>query len=496
MFITTPPDVVPNEVVVVTADHHVKIIQTTRAQEMIERLHKHRPEVRAEMNAKRYLTVLPNDSELTKQSHFRGVNFGIQAEQAWNTTKGSRTVVVAVLDSGVDLHHVDLTANIWVNTKEIPNNNMDDDANGYTDDVSGWDFVDHDAQPVPSTENGPALIKNHGTHVAGIIGAVGNNRIGVSGVAWHVQLMPLRVFNTDGSSDIGSIYSAINYAITNGADVINMSYGGETPSNIEREALERAHAAGIITVAAAGNRARDDSGKLNETPSYPVCYKHILGVAALNKQNQRASFSNFGKKCIDVAAPGTNIYSTVFGGTYDYLTGTSMAAPQVSGTAALLLALNAKFTPSRIHQFITQGATPLEDATLGAGKLNVAASVAKASTENTAPTPPFITAHCSKKRRHCIVPRGESSDHARPYFTWKATVTNERPIVGYYVAWSKTLQDPVQYGQLQTVAHRQPDRLPNQSAHYYLVVRAVNDHGEISPRAVFDYAFVPYIFDP
>lgn len=495
MFITTPLDVTPNEVVIASADHTVTIVKTDQAQTMIERLHKHRPQLQAELNAKRYLTVLPDDIAIKKQAYLFNKDFGISAETAWNKTKGNRTVVVAVLDSGIDLTHPDLAANLWKNTNELPNNGVDDDDNGYVDDTVGWDFVDEDTTPQPNVGVGPSLIANHGTHVAGIIGAVGNNTIGGSGVVWHVQLMPLRVFAADGSSDIAHITRAIYYAKANGADIINMSYVGTDPSTIEQTALEEAHAAGIINIAAAGNRSSDDEGNLNETPLYPVCYVHVLGVAALNQRNELARFSNYGQACVDVATPGKNIYSTVVDGAFAYLSGTSMAAPQVSGAAALLLSNNSGLTPAQIRKAVTETATPLSNPLLGAGKLNVSAALTNSWESSTVPHPPQITARCLKRRRHCVIQRGEANNHHRPYFTWKIPF-KKRPIVGYYIAWGDTRKDPVQTGQLQTATYWQPQRLPDQTAHYYLVVRALNDRGEISPRAVFDYHFVPHLRDP
>lgn len=334
--------------------------------------------VAEEYSIKRYLTVTPNDSFISQQNYLRNTAAGVAAKLAWNTTQGKAKIVVAVIDSGIDSTHPDLVDNLWHNVNEIPDNGIDDDTNGYIDDTAGWDFVDNDATPNPSIGVGPTVVTNHGTHVAGIIGATGNNNLGVSGVAWHVQLMSLRVFAADGSSDIAHITAAIHYAIANGANVINMSYAGRTPSRIEQAALEQAYAAGIVTVAAAGN----DNLNLKVSPMYPACYKHVIGVGAINWHNTKTRASNFGKACVDISAPGYHIFSTITGGNFGNLSGTSMAAPQISGAAVLLLSQHKKLSPSKIRKMITASATPLSTTKLGAGKLNIAQALSVSNLHN------------------------------------------------------------------------------------------------------------------
>jgi subtilisin family serine protease len=227
----------------------------------------------------------------------------IDAPEAWDVTTGSSAVVVAVIDSGVDVNHPDLQSNIWTNTGETPGNGIDDDGNGYIDDVNGWDFYVND--------NDPRDAHGHGTHVAGTIAAVGNNGIGITGVSWSAKIMALRFLDAWGSGTTADAISAIEYASAMGADIINNSWGNSTytPSEPLKEAIE---ASGALVVCAAGN-----SGWNNDTliPHYPSSYQsaNIIAVAASDQDDDPAYFSNYGPFSVHVAAPGTNIYSTAPG---------------------------------------------------------------------------------------------------------------------------------------------------------------------------------------
>ena len=257
----------------------------------------------AEPNYLRYATArIPND---TFFSSLWGLNnpgdTDIDAPEAWDITTGNSNVVVAVLDSGVDYNHPDLKANIWTNQAELSGSpGADDDGNGKIDDIHGWDFVDDDNDPIDSND--------HGTHVAGTIGAVGNNTTGVTGVVWTVKIMPLRFLDSFGSGSVGDAIEAIDYAIDKGAKIINASYGSYTYSTAERDAIARARDAGILFVAAAGN---DNWNNDAATKHYPSSYDlaNIIAVAATDQSDSRASFSNYGATSVDVAAPGTMIYS-------------------------------------------------------------------------------------------------------------------------------------------------------------------------------------------
>lgn len=235
------------------------------------------------------------------------VDADIDAPEAWDITQGSASVVVAVIDSGVAITnntstgHPDLTANRWVNTGETCVNGVDDDGNGRIDDCYGWDFIDND--------NDPMDYNSHGTHVAGTIGGVGNNGSGVAGVNWTVKIMPLRFLGATGSGSTADAISAVAYAVTKGARVINASFGGGPYSQAMYDAINNARSNNVLFVAAAGN-----DGTNNDTaPAYPASYNldNIISVAATTQTDALASFSNRGATSVDLAAPGVNIYSTI-----------------------------------------------------------------------------------------------------------------------------------------------------------------------------------------
>jgi subtilisin family serine protease len=220
----------------------------------------------------------------------------IDALEAWDVTTGSSDVVVAVVDSGVDINHPDLAANIWTNPGEIPGNGIDDDGNGYIDDVNGWDFYGND--------NDPRDGNGHGTHVAGTIAAAGDNASGIAGVSWSAKIMPLRFIDAWGSGTTDRAITAIEYANAMGADVINNSWGGGGGGDSLKTAIE---ASAALVVCAAGNSGRNN----DSIPYYPSSYNsaNIIAVAASDQDDKLASFSNYGAVSVDVAAPGTNIYS-------------------------------------------------------------------------------------------------------------------------------------------------------------------------------------------
>lgn len=282
-------------------------------------------------NTKMHMFSAPNDPEYSQQWALPKVN----AEAAWSFNVGTREVVIAVIDTGVDAKHADLAANIHVNAGEIAGNNLDDDGNGFIDDVNGWDFRDNDADPTDITSD-----KNpgHGTHCAGIIGAVGNNNKGITGINQSVSIMPIRFIGADGSGDLMSAVKAIDYAIDNGARVISASWGAAVPREQAAsllEAIQRAEAKGVIFVAAAAN-----DGTNNDTREvYPANagFDNTIAVAASQRDDTKPSWSNYGKATVHLASPGHEIYSTIPGDKYRNLSGTSMATPLVAGITALLL---------------------------------------------------------------------------------------------------------------------------------------------------------------
>lgn len=259
----------------------------------------------------------------------------IKAPRAWACRQRSH-LVVAVIDTGFDYHHEDLGENVWHNPWEIPDDNIDNDGNGVVDDVVGFNAIQGTGDP--DDDNG------HGTHVSGTIGAVGNNGIGVAGVNWRVKIMGVKFLGPNGAGNDADAVKAIDYAWRNGARIINASWSSPAPNQIVYQAIARAEAAGVLFVAAAGNNGSDN----DIAPRYPASFadpeypygklSNVVSVAAIKYGNDVASFSNYGKRSVLIAAPGQDILSTVppSQGKYKYDSGTSMATPHVAGAFALV----------------------------------------------------------------------------------------------------------------------------------------------------------------
>ncbi|EQC51993.1 S8 family peptidase [Bacteriovorax sp. DB6_IX] len=252
----------------------------------------------------------------------------VNAVKAWEITKGSNEIVVAVIDTGVDHTHPDLKENMWVNDAEKNGiEGVDDDGNGYVDDIYGYDFANKDGDPMDG--------HSHGTHCAGNIGA-SHNGTGVMGVMANVKMMGIKFLTDRGSGETIDAISSIEYAIKNGAHIMSNSWGGGERSEALKEAIVAAKDAGILFVAAAGNSRSDNDAR----PTYPANYdvENVITVGAMDGKGNRSSFSNYGKTSVHVFAPGSNIYSTTKNGGYQKMSGTSMATPIVSGVLGLLLA--------------------------------------------------------------------------------------------------------------------------------------------------------------
>ena len=291
------------------------------------------------------------------------IDADIDAPEAWDLQTGNTDVVIGVIDSGIDYTHPDLAENIWTNPGEIAGNGIDDDDNGYIDDIHGWDFSSGDADPMDG--------HGHGTHVAGTIAAAGNNEIGVAGVNWNAKLMPLRFLNDAGSGSIYQALRALEYATMMGAQITNNSWIGENYSSSTQIAIDQANAAGSIYVVCAGNDRNDN----DNAPVYPASYlgDNVITVAATTHADNLSSFSNFGEESVDLGAPGSSILSTKPGGGYTTKSGTSMATPHVAGVASLLLSKRPDLAPVEVRQAILQGTDSVESLsgkTVSGGRLN------------------------------------------------------------------------------------------------------------------------------
>jgi subtilisin family serine protease len=326
----------------------------------------------------------------------------IGVADAWKVSKGSRDMIVAVIDTGVDYTHEDLLPNLWRNTKEIPNNGIDDDGNGYVDDVIGWDFVSNDNKPYDLAVEPLKLLTGgnpgHGTHCAGNVAARSDNGVGVAGVAPNVQIMALRFISDKGQGTTADAVKAIHYAVDNGAKVLSNSWGSEgedpadgTENQALRDAIQYAQDHGVLFIAAAGN-GHQGAGYDNDTdpkPSYPATYPfaNIISVAAIDSADQLGHFSNWGAKTVHIAAPGVKVYSTTVGSEYSdvvldkygfYATwdGTSMATPHVAGAAALYWSAHPEKTWSDVKSALLGSAKKIpavQGKVVSSGKLDVKA---------------------------------------------------------------------------------------------------------------------------
>jgi len=324
------------------------------------------------------LPVLPHDPQFGEQwalanSGQRGGKKGadVSATLAWATTTGSDDIVVAVLDSGVDYNHEDLAPNMWTRPDSMPP--YQDNELGAIDDVNGFNAIDNASDPMD--ENG------HGTHCAGIIGAEGENDLGIAGVNWHVRIMPLKFMNAGGYGTTKDAIEAINYVIDRkkagvNVRIISASWGGTQRSRALEEVIRKAYENDILFVAAAGNSSVNN----DRNPHYPSSYNvpNVVSVAALDRNDQLAGFSNYGVKSVAVAAPGVDILSTWLGNSYEEKSGTSMATPVVAGVAALVLAEHPHMSVDDLRKKLLASSDPivaLKGKVGSGGRINAAKAV-------------------------------------------------------------------------------------------------------------------------
>jgi subtilisin family serine protease len=321
--------------------------------------------------------ILPDDPALA-DSQWNLLK--VDAPSAWNLTGGSASMVIAIIDSGIDAGHPDLGSRLWCNAGEVPDNGLDDDQNGYTDDSCGWNFLTDSPDAADDFW--------HGTHVAGIIGAATDNSIGIAGITWQPRLMALKFLDSTGTGDFVSMLEAMRYAAANGARIINLSVSVSAEMSPEGfqlldETMDYVTQKGVLVVAAAGNQGLDGV-------TYPAAHPDVMAVGASTAQDERWPSSNYGEK-LDLVAPGVGIFSTAWtpeGAAYWSASGTSMATAHVSGAAALVWSIDPQLTPAQLRRILNLSSDDVNAATeygrdlqLGWGRLNVGCAVRLTATE-------------------------------------------------------------------------------------------------------------------
>ncbi len=315
---------------------------------------------------------VPNDPSFSEQwAHQNtGVISEIGSQRAWDRTTSAGTIIVAITDTGMNLNHPELKDNLWSNQKELKGKaGVDDDNNGIIDDIHGANFV------VPHPTGDPTDDQGHGTHCAGIIGARGNNGVGVAGVNWEVKMMPVKFIAKNGVGTNADAVRAIDYAVANGAKVINNSWGGGGPSKALQDSIHNGEKNNVLFVFAAGN----ETDNIDVHPAYPVShnFSNMIGVASLGKDGLVAPSSNFGPIATHIAAPGRTILSSYTDPEYIIFGGTSMASAFVSGAAAMVWGLNKNFKYSDVKRILLQTSTrsPYLSQFVGSGALNLGEAV-------------------------------------------------------------------------------------------------------------------------
>ncbi len=387
----------------------------------------------------------------------------IDAPEAWDIQTGSENVVVAVIDTGLDYNHVDLSSNAWTNPGEIPGNGVDDDNNGYVDDFYGYDFYHGDSDPLDD--------HGHGTHCSGTIAAVGNNGIGIVGINWRARIMALKAFNQYGSGSTLAAIASIEYVAMmkqRGIPVVAMSnsWGNTTYSQSMHDAISAANDEGILFVAAAGNYSRDNDA----TPFYPASYNvpNVISVAASDYNDNLASFSCYGATSVDLAAPGVSILSTVLGNGYSYWNGTSMATPHVTGVAALVRAEFPGITHIDIKGRILGGVDPipgLAGKVATGGRLNARGALDGAAPPPDPPEPPSPPAGLVA-----------TAGYQQINLDWNDNTEPE--LTGYRIYRSTTPGAPYSLTGTATQSSYTDTSVNGASTYYYVVTALCNQGGE------------------
>ncbi len=320
----------------------------------------------------------------------------IDAIEAWDIEKGNSDIIIAIVDSGIDLYHPDLIDNIWENSDEIPDNGVDDDNNGFVDDFNGYDFVFEDNNPYPLDHNG------HGTVMSGVIAAMTNNEIGISGITWNCKIMPVKVVDANWTPNGDSIIEGIRYAADNGAKIICMAFM-MFPTSSLKDAIDYAYEKGVLLMCAAGNNG-------NDRKTYPAAYDNVIAVAGTDHSDHRMEYfydfngvwvnSSYGE-WVDIAAPGENIYTTqptyhvtscdTWGAqlNYDIISGTTLATPVVAGVAALIFSKNPSYSPDKVRAILKANTDPYDsEYNLGCGRVNAYKSLMEFNSEPEKPDEP------------------------------------------------------------------------------------------------------------
>ena len=338
--------------------YHVEIPSGTDVCQTAEQLMEDPEVVWAEPVYIRRLNYDPNDPHIGRQWHI----MKIQCPLAWDIFQGDTAVAIGIVDTGIQLNHPDLKANLWKNPGEIEDNGIDDDSNGYVDDVYGWDFGNNDNDPNPGSVSS-ASDRYHGTNVAGTASAVTDNMVGVAAPAFNARVMAVKVTeDEDDEQSVKFAYQGIAYAADQGADIINCSFGGANASNAERAVIKYASSLGVVVFAAAGNGGTYGS-------DYPAAYREVLSVAATNNFDLRTNFTNYGPD-VDISAPGQSIYTTNRKQDYSYASGTSFACPVAAGIGALVKGYHPEWTGDQIREQVRVSSLPIGDTNLGWGRVD------------------------------------------------------------------------------------------------------------------------------